>query len=71
MSPTYGPAAGIFTRDLDRALGFARDLRPGHVVVNEYFAGGVEGPFGGARHSGYRRERGLAALDRHTSSRPL
>lgn len=62
----YGLAAGIFTRDVDRALSFARDLRSGYIMINEYFAGGVESPFGGYKRSGFGRERGLAALDNYT-----
>ncbi|HLR93880.1 MAG TPA: aldehyde dehydrogenase family protein [Jiangellaceae bacterium] len=62
----YGLAAGIFTRDIDRALSFARDLPIGYVMVNEYFTGGAESPFGGYGHSGYGRERGLAALHNYT-----
>jgi len=62
----YGLAAGIFTQDLDRALRFARDLRAGYVMVNEYFTGGVGAPFGGFKLSGFGRERGLAALDNYT-----
>ncbi|PSK89426.1 aldehyde dehydrogenase (NAD+) [Murinocardiopsis flavida] len=65
----YGLAAGIHTRDVDRALRFARDVRAGYVMVNEYFTGGVESPFGGSGHSGYGRERGLAALDNYTRLR--
>jgi len=34
------------------------------VYVNEYWAGGVETPFGGVKNSGYGREKGIAgALD--------
>lgn len=62
----YGLAAGIFTRDIDRALGFARDIQAGYVMVNEYFTGGAESPFGGYKHSGYGRERGQAALEHYT-----
>ena len=62
----YGLAAGIFTRDIDRALRFARDVRAGYVMVNEYFTGGAESPFGGYKRSGYGRERGLAALEHYT-----
>lgn len=65
----YGLAAGIHTRDVDRALRFARDVGAGYVMVNEYFSGGAESPFGGAKHSGYGRERGLAALDNYTRLR--
>lgn len=62
----YGLAAGIYTRSIDRALGFARDLRSGYIMINEYFAGGVESPFGGYRQSGYGRERGVPGLDNYT-----
>lgn len=62
----YGLAAGIFTRDVDRALRFARDVRAGYIMINEYFTGGAETPFGGYKHSGNGRERGLAALGNYT-----
>lgn len=62
----YGLAAGIFTRSIDRALGMARDLDTGYVMINEYFTGGPETPFGGRKMSGFGRERGLAALAHFT-----
>ncbi|KMW59332.1 Aldehyde dehydrogenase [Candidatus Rhodobacter oscarellae] len=58
----YGLVAGVFTRDLDRATRAARQLRAGQVFVNEWFAGGVETPFGGYGKSGYGREKGQEAL---------
>jgi aldehyde dehydrogenase (NAD+) len=58
----YGLVAGVFTRDLDRATRAARDLRAGQVFVNEWYAGGVETPFGGFGRSGYGREKGREAL---------
>jgi len=58
----YGLVAGVFTRDLDRATRAARALRAGQVFVNEWFAGGVETPFGGYGKSGYGREKGREAL---------
>ncbi len=58
----YGLVAGVFTRDLDRAGRAARQLRAGQVFVNEWFAGGVETPFGGTGRSGYGREKGREAL---------
>ena len=58
----FGLAAGIYTRDLQRALQLARDIDAGQVYVNEYYAGGVETPFGGNRQSGFGRERGLEGL---------
>ncbi|GAA4231959.1 aldehyde dehydrogenase family protein [Actinomadura meridiana] len=62
----YGLAAGIYTRDISRALTLARDLEAGQVFINEYQAGGVETPFGGYKQSGWGREKGLAALDHYS-----
>ncbi len=58
----YGLVGGVFTRDLDRATQAARQLRAGQVFVNEWYAGGVETPFGGYGASGYGREKGREAL---------
>jgi acyl-CoA reductase-like NAD-dependent aldehyde dehydrogenase len=59
---SYGLMAGIYTRDLGKALALCRDLRSGQVTVNDYWAGGVEIPFGGTGRSGFGREKGLEAL---------
>ncbi len=58
----YGLVGGVFTRDLDRAMRAARAIRAGQVFVNEWFAGGVETPFGGYGRSGHGREKGREAL---------
>lgn len=58
----YGLVGGVFTRDLDRATRAASKIRAGQVFVNEWFAGGVETPFGGYGKSGYGREKGREAL---------
>ena len=58
----FGLVAGVFTRDLDRATMAAGRLRAGQVFVNEWYAGGVETPFGGYGKSGYGREKGREAL---------
>jgi aldehyde dehydrogenase (NAD+) len=62
----YGLAAGIFTRDIDRALRLATRVQAGQIYVNEYFAGGEETPFGGYKQSGFGREKGLEALRNYT-----
>ncbi|MGI9401886.1 MAG: aldehyde dehydrogenase family protein [Rhizobiaceae bacterium] len=61
-STRYGLVGGIFTKDLDRAMKAAAKLRAGQVFINEWFAGGVETPFGGYGKSGYGREKGREAL---------
>jgi len=58
----YGLVGGVFTNNLDRATSAARQLRAGQVFVNEWYAGGVETPFGGYGKSGYGREKGREAL---------
>ncbi|MCL4108719.1 UNVERIFIED_CONTAM: hypothetical protein GTU68_049060 [Idotea baltica] len=58
----YGLVGGVFTSNIDRATRAARSLRAGQVFVNEWYAGGVETPFGGYGKSGYGREKGREAL---------
>ncbi len=62
----YGLVATVWTRDLSRALRMSAALDVGQVAVNECLAGGVETPFGGFKHSGYGREKGLEALHAYT-----
>jgi len=58
----YALVAGVFTRDFGNAHRLARAIDAGQVYVNEYFAGGIEVPFGGNRRSGFGREKGLDAV---------
>ncbi len=61
-STEFALVAGIYTRDLSKALRFARDVDAGQVYINEYFAAGIEAPFGGNRKSGFGREKGLEGM---------
>lgn len=65
----YGLAAGVFTRDLDLALWTAERLQAGQVYINEWYAGGVETPFGGVKQSGYGREKGQEAIWNYVQSK--
>ncbi len=58
----YGLVAGVFTRDFSTAHRLAAQIDAGQVFINEYFAGGIAVPFGGNKHSGFGREKGLEAL---------
>jgi aldehyde dehydrogenase (NAD+)/betaine-aldehyde dehydrogenase len=58
----YGLAAGIYTWDLRLAHWTADRLVAGQIYVNEWWAGGIETPFGGMKRSGYGREKGQEAL---------
>jgi aldehyde dehydrogenase (NAD+)/betaine-aldehyde dehydrogenase len=58
----YALVAGIYTSDISKAYRFARQVDAGQVYINEYFAGGIEVPFGGNRKSGFGREKGLEGI---------
>jgi aldehyde dehydrogenase (NAD+) len=62
----YGLVAGVWTSNLSRAHRISARLEAGQIYVNEYFAGGIETPFGGFKKSGYGREKGLEALNHYT-----
>ncbi|WP_434136688.1 aldehyde dehydrogenase family protein [Pseudomonas luteola] len=58
----FGLVAGVFTQDISRAMRCARHLKAGQVFINEWYAGGIETPFGGIGLSGFGREKGQEAL---------
>jgi acyl-CoA reductase-like NAD-dependent aldehyde dehydrogenase len=63
----YGLVAGVWTRDLNKAMAVASRIKSGQVYINTYGAGGgVELPFGGYKKSGYGREKGLESLASYT-----
>ena len=63
----YGLVAGVWTRDINKAMAVASRIQSGQVYINTYGAGGgVELPFGGYKKSGYGREKGLESLASYT-----
>jgi (Z)-2-((N-methylformamido)methylene)-5-hydroxybutyrolactone dehydrogenase len=54
----YGLAAGVWTRDIRRALTMANRLQAGTVWINTYRAVSFMSPFGGYKRSGIGRESG-------------
>jgi aldehyde dehydrogenase (NAD+) len=68
----YGLVAGVWTADGGRQLRMANALHCGQVYVNNYGAGGgVEMPFGGVKHSGHGREKGLEALEHFSVTKTI
>lgn len=58
----FGLAAGVWTKDLGRAIRMSEKLRVGTVWVNTYRAVSFTSPFGGYKRSGLGRESGLDAI---------
>ena len=69
----YGLSASVFTKDLDRALDFANEIRAGVVKINQESAGvELHVPFGGMKASSSGpREQGKAAREFFTQSKTV
>ena len=67
----YGLAAGIWTRDINKAFSVARAIRAGTVWVNTYNLYDPSAPFGGFKASGFGRDLGREALDGYTESKTV
>ncbi|KAI6179287.1 Aldehyde dehydrogenase, mitochondrial [Aphelenchoides besseyi] len=67
----YGLAAGIITKDIDRALSFANSLTAGTVWINCYNVLDAAAPFGGFKQSGIGRELGEHGLQAYTETKTV
>ena len=65
----YGLVAGVYTRDISRALKLAQRIEAGSVWINGWFIGGVQAPTGGIKNSGIGRERGLPGIRNYLSTK--
>ncbi|HEY7339150.1 MAG TPA: aldehyde dehydrogenase family protein [Bryobacteraceae bacterium] len=63
---TYGLAAAVWTRDIQKAHSIANSLRAGTVWVNCYNVLDTRAPFGGFKQSGIGRELGEYGLQQYT-----
>jgi len=59
----YGLGCSIFTKDIDRALTAADDIKSGTICINSPLMENIAAPFGGMKQSGIGREHGKEALD--------
>ncbi|MDQ8708224.1 aldehyde dehydrogenase family protein [Streptomyces sp. LHD-70] len=62
----FGLVAGVFTKDIGRALRISDAIEAGQVFVNSWSTGAVQTPFGGHKKSGYGREKGIEAMHHYT-----
>jgi aldehyde dehydrogenase (NAD+) len=67
----YGLTAGVWTRDIDRALRFARDAESGTVWINTYRAASFTTPMGGTKDSGYGKHYGLESLREYARTKSV
>lgn len=66
----YGLQAGVFTRDLNRALAAARRLDVGGVIINATSSTRADlMPYGGTKRSGFGREGPRYAVEEMTEAR--
>ena len=62
----FGLAAGIWTRDIQRAHRVAHALKAGTVWINSYRTVSFNAPFGGYKMSGLGRENGVESIREYT-----
>ena len=69
----FGLSASVFTRNLDKAMRFAREVEAGLVRINGETAGvEPQAPFGGMKNSSsFSREQGQAARDFYTQVKTI
>lgn len=67
---TYGLGAGVFTKDVGRAMRMAKAVRAGTVGVNTYTVM-PNAPFGGYKTSGLGREGGWGSIEAFTEVKSI
>lgn len=67
-STEYGLGSSVWSADADRAFAVARQIGSGTVWVNKHLEVPPEGPFGGAKQSGFGCELGQEGLEQFTQT---
>jgi len=67
----YGLGGGVWSKDPERAMTVARQLRTGTVWINEWHLLNERAPFGGYKLSGIGREFGIDGLREYTEAKHI
>ncbi len=67
----YGLAAGVWTKDMARAISVSNRLEAGTVWINTYRAVSFMMPFGGYKRSGLGRENGQVAIEEYLQTKSV
>ena len=59
---SYGLAASLWTKDLDRAHRLVHRIEAGVIWINAWMIRDLRTPFGGAKQSGLGREGGIESV---------
>lgn len=68
---SYGLGAGVYTKDVNRALEFAHGVEAGFVWVNQYMNMSPQCPFGGYKMSGLGRENGSEGIEEYFETKTV
>lgn len=68
---SFGLGAGIWTRQIDKAYRFGREIKAGRVWTNCYHLYPAHAAFGGYKQSGIGRETHKMMLDHYTQTKNL
>nr|AAF73122.1 aldehyde dehydrogenase [Placopecten magellanicus]AAG09204.1 omega-crystallin [Placopecten magellanicus] len=68
---TYGLAAAICTKDIDKVMTYSSQVKAGTVWVNSFNVFGAQCPFGGFKMSGIGRELGESGLQQYSEVKTI
>lgn len=65
----YGLAAGVWTRDIDKAFRLVRGIEAGVIWINSFDEGDMTQPFGGYKQSGHARDKCFDSFRSYTQTK--